>query len=397
MPSKPIKVLRSLDLGPQFVNNPHRMVGQDGAFSFPLPDGSSFWYFGDTLIGARPKGCSPWMIDGKMVDHRDMTGQGPYEQMINNTGLILPRQSGTNGLRDFKYITESSGKLKNLLPLEGDEHPDWDRIWCQGGVAIGEQIVLSFIQVRMLENYDGPLPIGFEIVGSGLATSTPSPSTLGEGRGEGSSKMRIADFGLQTGKGNLFSRVQNNGSHLLFAADEPHFGVAFLPVDDVMYVYGTVNRLGGHEAFVARVNRNSVTDISSFEYFSGSGNEESIGNRCYWSSSRADAVPLFGNMPSEMSVSFNQHLNCYLAVHSLDLTGQIVARTAPNPWGPWSEPTMLYQVSPAKLDYELPYPFRLIYAGKEHPQLSPDGGKTIYLTYIEFEEYFPHLVEVELS
>ncbi|HRK30603.1 MAG TPA: DUF4185 domain-containing protein [Tepidisphaeraceae bacterium] len=369
----PIQVLRARDLGAQFVDNPHRMVGQDGAFSFPLPDGSSFWFFGDTLTGSRPKGCSPWMIDGKMVDHRDMTGQGPYEQMINNTGLILPRQSGANGLRDFRYITDSSGQLKNLLPLEGDEHPDWDRIWCQGGIAIDGKIILSFIQVRMIEKYDGPLPIGFEIVGSGFA-SAPSPGTPGEGRGEGS----FANF----------ERCQQFSHRPLFGAHEPHYGVAFLPLEDLVYIYGTVNQEGGHRAYVARTSANHITNPNVYEYFAG-------GDR--WSEQAFEASSLFGNMPSEMSISFNEHLNCFLAVHSLDLTGQIVARTAPNPWGPWSAPVTLWQIEPAPLPYELPYPFRLTYAGKEHPQLSPDRGKTIYLTYIEFEEYFPHLIEVELA
>lgn len=406
--SREIKVKTARDLGPQFVNNPHRMVGQDGAFSFPLPDGSSFWYFGDTLIGERPKGCSPWMIDGKMVDHRDMSGQGPYEQMINNTGLMLPRQSGANGLRDFKYITDSSGKLKNLLPLEGDEHPDWDRIWCQGGIALSDRIVLSFIQVRMVEKYDGPLPIGFEIVGSGLATANyrrpvdyasedfvpwhafPHIRPPYIGGESASATLKAAEL--------KFERVRNGVSHILWGASEPHFGCVFtsnalspMNGDQHLYIYGTVNLPGGHKAFLARVMPSRVEVHSDYKYFAGMGSDELP---C-WSRSLSDAIPLFGNMPSEMSVSFNAHLNCYLAVHSFDLTGQIVARTAPNPWGPWSEPTVLWQVQPTPLDYELPYPFRLIYAGKEHPQLSPDGGKTIYLTYIEFEEYFPHLVEVE--
>jgi hypothetical protein len=97
-------------------------------------------------------------------------------------------------------------------------------------------------------------------------------------------------------------------------------------------------------------------------------------------------------MPSELSVSWNAHLGAYLAVHSLDLTGKVVGRTAPKPWGPWGEPVTLWKV-------EKPHPFpylQLIYAGKEHPELAGDGGRRIYLTYIEFEEYFPHLVEVTL-
>src|SRR3712207_5827032 len=107
-----LKVTSARDLGPQFVDNPHKMVGQDGAFSFPLPGGDSFWFFGDTLVGRRPVGESPWTIDGKLVDHRDMSGQGGYERMINNTGLILPKQTGENGLRDFRYITNPDGSLK---------------------------------------------------------------------------------------------------------------------------------------------------------------------------------------------------------------------------------------------------------------------------------------------
>ena len=34
---------------------------------------------------------------------------------------------------------------------------------------------------------------------------------------------------------------------------------------------------------------------------------------------------------------------------------------------------------------------------REHPELAADGGRRIYLTYIEFEEYFPHLVEVTFA
>lgn len=362
-----IKVSNARDLGQQFVDNPHRMVGQDGAFSFPLPDGSSFWFFGDTLIGRRPPG-SPWVIDGKIVDHRDMTGLGGYERMINNTGLILPHQSGERGLRDYRYILDQRGQLKNLIPLEGEEDPDWDRIWCQGGIAIQDRIVLSFIQVRMVERYNGPLPIGFEIVGSGLAADTSS-GVPGEG---------------------AFARVRRGGSHILWKADEPHFGVAFLydQRDGFVYIFGTVNESEGHRAYVARAAPGDVDRPEAYEFFAGAER---------WSRDPSTGAPLFGGMPSEMSVSFNAYLGAYLAVHSLDLTGKIVARTARHPWGPWSDPVELWQVTPPTRQYPLPYAFPLIYAGKEHPQLSPDGGRTIYLTYIEFEEYFPHLVEVRLG
>ena len=93
-------------------------------------------------------------------------------------------------------------------------------------------------------------------------------------------------------------------------------------------------------------------------------------------------------------MSFNQHLGSSLAVHSQDVSGVIVGRTAPNPWGPWSEPVTLHTVSPPKK--KIPYPV-LVYAGKEHPELAQDRGRKIYVTYVEFEEYFPHLLEIELA
>src|SRR5688500_7803032 len=157
-----------------FAENPHRMVGQDGAFSIPLAPGRTLWFFGDTLIGRRPPGGqSLWTIDGKPVGPADMTGRGTFERMINNTALVLYHKTGAEPVDDFRYLTGDDRQLRALIPLEGDEHPDRDRIWCQHGIALGaggETVVLSFIKVRML--HDGPLPVNFEIVGSGLAVGS---------------------------------------------------------------------------------------------------------------------------------------------------------------------------------------------------------------------------------
>jgi hypothetical protein len=366
---KPIIVAGARDIGLMFADNPHRMVGQDGAFSIVLSPGRTLWFFGDTLIGRRPPaGQSLWTIDGQPVGPADMTGRGTFERMINNTGLVLNHNSGAEALDDFRYITsddddddddDDDRQLRALIPLEGDdEHPDRDRIWCQHGIALGEKIVLSFIKVKMLD--DGPLPVNFEIVGSGLAV--------------GSSRDWI------------FRRVAREGSSILWPAKQPHFATAFLAPeeDDFIYCYGTVKQSGTQNCYLARVPASEIDRPERWEYLM---NREGA-----WSPRIAEAVVLFSGMPSELSVSWNTHLGAYLAVHSLDLTGKIVGRTAPKPWGPWSPPVTLWMV---KKPHPFPY-MQLIYAGKEHPELSGDGGRRIYLTYIEFEEYFPHLVEVTL-
>jgi hypothetical protein len=338
------------------------MIGQDGAFSIPLPNSDTLWFFGDTLIGQRIPGHSLWVRDGKFVGHADMTGRGPIEHMYNNTGLLLRDKTGGNGLKDFTYLTNPDGSLKTLLPLEGDERPDWDRIWCQHGIAIDDRIYLSFIKVKMLDA-DGPLPVMFEIVGSGLAVGSKS------------------DW--------KFKRIVHQGSSILWSADQPHFATAFLLSSDhdYVYLYGTVKRADRQLCYLARIAPDRIEQIDQYEYLTS--------NQPTWDRDLGKAIPLFDGMPSELSVSFNRHLNAYLAVHSLDLSGKIVGRTAPDPWGPFSEPVELWQAkadAPKELDY-----MTLIYAGKEHPELAGAGGKILYLTYIEFEEYFPHLIEVTLK
>jgi hypothetical protein len=357
--SAALKVEAARDLGVLFADNPHHMVGQDGAFSIPLAPGKTLWFFGDTLIGRRPATGSLWSIEGQPVGPRDMTGRGTFEQMINNTALVLRHQTGGDKLSDFTFITDDHQKIRPLIPLEGDEHPDHDRIWCQHGIAIDDKVVLSFIKVKMLD--EGPLPVNFEIVGSGLAV--------------GSTK----DW--------RFKRVMRDNRSILWSAAQPHFATAFLDCasDGFIYCYGTVKEGVTQNCYVARVPRADIDRPERYEYLTTCEGA--------WSRDVSAAVAVFSGMPSELSVSFNSHLGAYLAVHSLDLTGKLVARTAPQPWGPWSEPVTLWAV---KKPHPFPY-LQLIYAGKEHPELAGDGGRKIYLTYIEFEEYFPHLVEVTLS
>ncbi len=353
---KPVTVR---DLGPQFTKNAHQMIGQDGAYSIPL-GGEALWFFGDTLIGSRVPGESLWYPGGVPVGHADMSGKGTIRRMLNNTGLLLGDRDGRNGLRSFRYLCGAKGELRSLIPLEGDEDPDWDRIWCLHGVAVGGRLILSFIKVRMLE--EGPFPVNFSIVGSGLAVGD----------------TRTFEF----------ARVRKSGSSILWGAGDPHFASAFLHDESTgwVYAYGArQNGAGGQDCYLARVGE--VDDPEAYEYL--------VSAAPAWSRDIAGVIPVFSGMPNELSVSFNRYLGKYLAVHSYLLTGDIVGRTAPAPWGPWSDPVTLWHVRPER-HLSLPYP-PLIYAGKEHPELSREDGRILYITYIEFEEYFPHLIEVSLA
>ena len=349
--SSRLRVGSARDLGPQFRDNPVRMIGQDGAYSIPL-NGEVLWFFGDTYVGP-PEAAGP--------RHLDRIQRA--ERVITNTGLLTSQRDASRGITEFRYITDAQGELRPLIPPLPWETPDTFRTWCQHGCCLGGRLYLYFIQVRMLDY--GPWLVNFEVTGAGLA--------VGSRR----------DFTSQ--------RVEREGSCLLWGPKEPHLGGAVLrrAGDPKVYLYGSLR--GEDEVqrcYVARGDESDLTAVERYQYWTG----EEGG----WGSRPEAAAPLFDGMPNELSVSFNEYLGCFLAVHSVGLEGEIVGRTAPEPWGPWSEPVLLWRATLPEYDPPPPAGAQ-IYAGKEHPELAREGGRILYVTYIEFEEYFPRLVEVTLE
>jgi hypothetical protein len=164
--------------------------------------------------------------------------------------------------------------------------------------------------------------------------------------------------------------------------------VLFVPEEKAVYVYGTYLREERHLCTLARVRPERLADLAAYEYL--------VSLAPKWSRDHEKAIPIMEGMPTEMSVSYNAHLGCFLAVHSWETTGKLVARTAPHPWGPWSEPQLLYAAR-TPLRNPLVYNGPLVYAGKEHPELAREQGRVIYLTFVEFEEYYSRLIEVTLG
>jgi len=356
-----LKVISVRDLGPQFVDNKDEMVGQDGAYSIPL-NGDTLWFFGDTLIGERIPGESVWYPGGQPVGPDDMSGKNKIKRMINNTGAIVRNKSGRNGITDYEYIYDHNKELKQLVPLLDDEHPDKVRIWCLHGIQMGDRIYLYYVKVHMVA--EGPFPVNFALVGSGLAVGTD--------------------------KDWHFNRIRTGESTIFWNNTEPAFGTTVLRAEEqgFVYVYGVLRGSDGvQRCYIARVREDMLEKRNEYEYL--------CSDEPRWTTDIRKAVHIFTGPPNEMSVSYNSYLGCYFAIHSLDITGVAVARTAPKPWGPWSEPVPLLTV-PTDHPKPMPYP-RLIYAAKEHPELAEQDGRVIYFTYIEFEEYFPHLIEVTFA
>jgi len=359
MTGNKLKIKSVTDLGPQLKDNEHNMIGQDGAFSISLGK-ETLWFFGDTLIGERTPGESLWYPGGKPVGPKDMSGMGRIKQMINNTGLVTGITSGKNGLTGYKYILDKNRDIKPLIKLLPGEDPDEVRIWCLHGVHINGKVYLFYVKVEMIE--EGIFPVNFNVIGSGIAVGKQDDWE--------------------------FKRIIHGSSDIFWKEDEPKFASAVLKDkdSDTLYLYGVVRQDGIQNCYLAKTQADCIEDLNTCVYYTGDGK---------WSRSLHEAVPVFNGMPNELSVTYNNYLKSYLAVHSYDLSGNVVGRTSPSPWGPWSEPEILYSVK-VQREKELPYPI-LIYAGKEHPSLSEEDGRVLYIAYIEFEEYYPHMVRIELE
>ncbi len=342
---KKLAVKNARDLGILFKDNNVNMIGQDAAYSIPIHANEIFWGFGDTFVGSF-----------------DETGRRILKAMPSNTGLICSSKNPAEGLGDFKYFTDNKNQLRQLIPFEADEGADDYRVWGMHGCYIEEKFYWFYIRVRILEQ--GCWPFKFKVTGSGLATAN------------------YPEF--------CFSRIRQNDDTMIWGKHEPCFGVAVLPIkaDNFVYIYGTYLKEGRHFCKLARVPFDSVGIPSYYEYLTSP--------KPAWSHDLGKATSIMADMPTEMSVSYNNYLGCYLAVHSLEVTGKIVGRTADKPWGRWSEPVVLW-TSKIGLRNPLVYGGPVVYAGKEHAEYSQGKGKIIYLTCVEFEEYYPRLIEVELK
>ena len=70
---------------------------------------------------------------------------------VTGTSVAALFAGGADSLDAFRYVTGDDQQLRALIPLEGDEHPDRDRIWCQHGIALGAGLLDGGVVLRGLD------------------------------------------------------------------------------------------------------------------------------------------------------------------------------------------------------------------------------------------------------
>jgi hypothetical protein len=94
--------------------------------------------------------------------------------------------------------------------------------------------------------------------------------------------------------------------------------------------------------YLAYIPLSSVEDKSRVLYFTGM---EPRTHRPTWGAEPA-ASQLFNNpCVGELSVTWNRNLRQWMMLYNCDNPGGVVGRAADNPWGPWSDPAVLFDAA----------------------------------------------------
>ncbi len=319
-------------------------IGGDGAYSVALSRERTLWLFSDTWVGK--------IRDGRRTD----------ATIVNNTVGV---QNGPGERLSYSIARGTAGQPAALVvPADGR---GW--FWLQAGVAHSNRLTLFLNQV---EKTDARSVFGFRSTGLWLGT-VANPNEPPE-------SWRIEQVKMPSA---VFSK-----DRVLV------WGAAVLRLGDLLYVYGTDERRGAgsrdRQMVVARVPAESVGIFSAWRYFRDGG----------WGEDFQKAGHLAGRIATEYSVTaFGKR---YLAVYTdRGLSPRIMGRLAEHPWGPWSEPSVLYECSEMSRDRKL-----FCYAAKAHPTLS--SGQDVVVSYVvnsfEFQQvareatlYWPRFVRVTLA
>jgi hypothetical protein len=308
-----------------------------------LPTGESLWVFGDTVEG-------PF----KSIHGLDLS------RLRSNTAAVVPRQDASQGIRQFQFLTTPDGKRpRQIVPFAADEDPAVHRLWAIHGVSIGQRIYLFYHRITLLKGVD--VFANFQLDGMGIA------------------RCEVGDY--------RFERLTApDGSREFWKGNEPSFGVFVEQAGDYIYLWGCLQT----EMHLARTRPDSIEDLASYEYLveSPSMSRPTVAPR--WVRKFEPTAKLFDSVPNEMSAAYNPHLLRHVAIHSLHREHKIVMRTAPKITGPWSGGEIVFR--PERIaDGDL------IYAVKEHPELARDGGRVMYITFVNSTTYVPQLVAVTLK
>lgn len=294
------------------LSKPPKVIGRDGSPS-GIVCGKIVWTFGDTFWPFQSSDSANFRTN--TIALADALSPLTVTEPLDVTGA--PYQ-GVPFTTEEQHYNDSTKKPDDRVA-----------IWI-GSVVSGDTLgLLSFVAL-----YVKPGTLNYRLIGTGFA---------------------------KLSAGTTFAT--RNGGYL-FRAPEPSFDKAFRFGDD-LYLYGGIENRDLPVA-VARVPVARYNDRTAYRFWDGHE----------WVEDVMQSARVMDGIPGGMSVSYNNYLKQYIAVHSGIFSNTIYIRTASRPEGPWTDPIELMTgLAPTNADATNNY------SAIEHPILSRDNGKTIVVSY----------------
>jgi hypothetical protein len=304
----------------QLFQRTNGWIGADGNFAVALTNGLTLWLFSDTFVG----------------DVR--AGHRTNATMVNNSAAWQHGVDPAAARVDFFVDRTTAGKPASLItPADGH---GW--FWLYDAVMARGKLYLFLQQI---EHIDGHGAFSFRQAGSWLGeVSNPlDPPT----------QWHVAQHQIPFAQ---------------FTADDSRcFGSSVLATNGFVYIFGShEHKKSGKRMILARAPEDTLADFSTWQFRTRYG----------WTASVAGLADLCPGMATEYSVSWQPAWRRYVLICTENgLSDKIIARTAPEPWGPWSGARVVYQCPEMGWDRR-----NFCYSAKAHPMLASRPDELI-LTY----------------
>jgi hypothetical protein len=334
--TNPIRSVRYIGTLPRSWTDLWVLLGQDGGQSIDV-GGRTLFVFSDTLLSARTTSQRPEHSVPAAL-RPEMGSRGVF--LANCAGLAEGGRALRESWSSIGYYLDSMQYPREILAATMRERAQEIRFWPLHGIHLDGKVYLYYIGVQTID----PSTIwGFRNVGSGLARLDPES-------GECERLSPRDDWRLWRPVGA-----------------DMHFGAQVLREGDDCYVFGSVQDSLYCHAILARVRAGDIAEPRAYSYLSSTAPA--------WSESLGEACDL-GRCAGDYSVSYNAHLGCYLMLFIDPYEKVLTMRTAEQVWGPYSEPHPIVPVPHARTT-------EMVYLGFEHPGFTPDGGRTVFLSYCQ--------------
>lgn len=318
------------------LNQTTGWTGGDGIFSIPLNGDErpgayrrtdTFFVFSDTFVGSL---------------NEDGSRAGGWAFLNNSCGFRAAGDPWDKPI-ELQYATNAQGRPRTLFTV-ADQTPGrktW--YWMKDGIALDGRV--HVFASRFTD--DGPHMfnrIGLTMIS--FDADAAFPYTDHEQRDVPFCKVEIGDDGAMVFGACVFPNTRS--------ARAPH-------ADGYIYIYGTREFPGtkNKRVVVGRVTESRFTDFAAWRFFDGES----------WTDDFRKAATIAEHASNELSVSPLPDSR-YILVSQVDSnTPEISIRTAPTPYGPWSDQEVIY-VCPEPSE---PPDERYAYNAKAHPHLSRPG------------------------